>query len=86
MPALSLRSAYELTLSLCVRLEMRRLPFGQQRSRRPPERDHSACRMSMLRAHTCACVGVDSALSAPARTLDSTSFRARCERERRLEQ
>ena len=86
MPALSSRSAYELNLSLCARLELRRLPLGQQRSRRLPQRGHGACRMCMMRAHACGPVVLDSALPALAWTLDSRSLRARSERERRLEQ
>ena len=86
MPALSSRSAYELNLSLCARLELRRLPWGQPRSRQPRQTEHDPCRMCSKRAHACAYVGLDSALPAPARTLDSISLRARCERERRLEQ
>ena len=86
MPAPSLRSAHELTFGMCARLELRRLPLGQQRSRRLPQRGHGACRMCMMRAHACGLVVFDSALPALAGTLDSRSLRARCERERRLEQ
>ena len=77
---------FELTFGLCARLELRRLPLGQPISRQPPQRDIYAIRMCMMRAHACGLVVLDSTLPALAWTLDSRSFRARSERERRLEQ
>ena len=86
MPAFACAVPLELTLCLCARVELRRLPLGQPRSRQPPQRDICAIRMCMMRAHACGLVVLDSTLPALAWTLDSRSFRARSERERRLEQ
>ena len=88
MTAFACAVPLELTLCLCARLELPRLPWGQPRSRQPRQTEHDPCRMCTLRVHACACVVLDGALSAfcARPDMDCRALRARCERESRLEQ